>query len=92
VSGINESSQIISEIAVSSEEQSIGISQINGGIDQVAEVIQHISATAQESAAASQEMSGQSSFLDELISQFKLKNNQKSLLTTTQNSATTVNP
>jgi len=88
VSGINESSQIVSEIAKSSEEQSIGISQINSGIDQVAQVTQQNSATAQESAAASQEMSGQSSLLDELISQFKLKNAQESPLAITQNSST----
>ncbi|MCL1820132.1 MAG: methyl-accepting chemotaxis protein, partial [Oscillospiraceae bacterium] len=73
VSGINESSQIVSDIAQSSEEQSAGITQINHGIDQVAQVVQQNSATAEESAAASEEMSGQSSILEELIAQFKLK-------------------
>ena len=74
VSGINESSQIVGEIARSSEEQSLGISQINTGIDQVAQVVQQNSATAEQSAAASEEMSSQSAMLEELISQFKLKN------------------
>jgi len=74
VAGINESNQIVTEIAKSSEEQSAGIEQINRGIDQVAQVVQQNSATAEESAAASEEMSGQSSMLEELISQFKLKN------------------
>jgi len=74
VSGINESSEIVGEIARSSEEQSLGITQINTGIDQVAQVVQQNSATAQESAAASEQMSSQSSMLEELISQFKLKN------------------
>ena len=73
VSGINESSQLVAEIARSSEEQSMGISQINTGIDQVAQVVQQNSATAQESAAASQEMSGQSDMLQQLIGQFRLK-------------------
>ncbi|MDR1736795.1 MAG: methyl-accepting chemotaxis protein [Oscillospiraceae bacterium] len=73
VSGINESSQIVTEIAKSSEEQSLGIAQINRGIDQVAQVVQQNSATAEESAAAAEEMSGQSAMLEELISQFKLK-------------------
>jgi len=73
VTGINESSQLISEIATASEQQSLGIAQINTGIDQVAQVVQQNSATAQESAAASQEMSGQSDVLQQLISQFKLK-------------------
>ena len=73
VSGITESSQIVGEIARSSEEQSLGITQINTGIDQVAQVVQQNSATAEESAAASQQMSSQSTMLEELISQFKLK-------------------
>jgi len=74
VSGINESSQIVGDIAKSSEEQSQGITQVNIGIDQVAQVVQQNSATAQESAAASEQMSSQSSMLEGLISQFKLKN------------------
>jgi len=73
VSGINESSQLVSDIAKSSEGQSHDIQQINSGINQVAQVVQQNSATAQESAAASAEMSGQSGMLQELISQFKLK-------------------
>ncbi|MCL2003829.1 MAG: methyl-accepting chemotaxis protein, partial [Oscillospiraceae bacterium] len=74
VSGINESSLIVGEIAKSSEEQSLGIAQINKGIDQVAQVVQQNSATAEESAAASEEMSGQANMLEDLIAQFKLKN------------------
>jgi len=77
VSGIAESSRIVAEIAKSSEEQTVGISQINIGIDQVAQVVQQNSATAEESAAASEEMSGQSAMLEELISQFKLKNSER---------------
>jgi len=73
VSGISESSELIAEIARASEEQSMGISQINTGIDQVAQVVQQNSATAEESAAASEEMSSQSTMLEELISQFKIK-------------------
>ena len=83
VSGINESSQIVSEIAISSEQQSVGIEQINNGIDQVAQVVQQNSATAEESAAASQEMSGQSATLENLIARFKLKSNQRPALKST---------
>jgi methyl-accepting chemotaxis protein len=74
VSGINESSQLIAEIASSSETQSVGIQQINMGIDQVAQVVQQNSATAEESAAASEEMSGQSAMLQDLVARFRLKN------------------
>ncbi len=72
VSGINESSMLVGEIAAASEAQSAGLTRINSGIDQVAQVVQQNSATAEESAAASEEMSGQSAMLQELISQFKL--------------------
>jgi methyl-accepting chemotaxis protein len=73
VSGIHESSALVGDIAKSSEEQRLGIAQINRGIDQVAQVVQQNSATAEQSAAASEEMSGQSAMLEELISQFRLK-------------------
>ena len=76
VTGINESSLLVSEITAASELQSIGISQINVGIDQVAQVVSQNSATAQESAASSQEMSGQSLLMQELIAQFKLKDDR----------------
>ncbi len=77
VAGINESSRIVTEIAKSSEEQSLGIGQINSGIDQVATVVQQNSATAQESAAASEEMSSQSAMLEDLVSQFKLRDSSR---------------
>jgi len=73
VSGINESTRLVGEIARSSEDQALSITQVNVGIDQVAQVVQQNSATAEESAAASEEMSAQSSMLQELVTQFKLK-------------------
>jgi methyl-accepting chemotaxis protein len=76
VAGIDESNEIISEIARSSETQTVGITQLNTGIDQVAQVVQQNSATAEQSAAASQEMSGQSGMLESLIAQFKLKDGE----------------
>jgi methyl-accepting chemotaxis protein len=74
VSGIGESNQIAGEIAKSSEGQTADIEQINNGIDRVAQVIHQNSATAEESAAASKEMSEQSAMLQQLVAQFKLKN------------------
>jgi len=76
VAGIGESTQLVDDIANSSEEQSLGISKVKVGIDQVAHVVGDTSATAQESAAASQEMSGQSVVLEELISRFKLRDTE----------------
>ena len=74
VSGINESTKIVTEIARFSEEQAASIDQINTGIDQVTQVVHQNSATAQESAASAEEMSGQSTALEDLVSQFKLDN------------------
>ena len=86
VSGIDESTRLVGDIARSSEEQSDGIEQINKGVEQVAQVVQQNSATAEQSAAASEQMSGQSMMLEELISRFKLRNasgiGMKSLPTT----------
>ena len=74
VSGINESAQLTNRIAESLESESADVSQINIGIEQVANVVHQNSATAEESAAASEEISSQSAVLQDLISQFKLKN------------------
>jgi len=80
VTGINESTSLIAEIAKASEEQSLGISQINIGIDQVAQVVQQNSASAEQCAAASQEMSAQSDMLGQLIAQFKLNDSNEAIL------------
>jgi len=79
VDGINQSSGLIAEIDKASVEQSASITEINTGIDQVAQVVQQNTATAEESAAASKEMNDQSNMLQELISQFKLKKDNKAL-------------
>ena len=72
VEGIKQSYAIVSEIAQSSDEQAVAITQINTGIDQVAQVVQLNSATAEESAAASEEMSGQSTMLQQMMAHFKV--------------------
>jgi len=73
VSGIDESANIIAEIARSSEEQNSAMAQMNRAISDITQFVSQNSATAQESAAASQEMNSQASILRELISTFKLK-------------------
>jgi methyl-accepting chemotaxis protein len=73
VSGINESSKIVSDIAISSSEQYQSINSINDGVEKVASVVHQNSATAAQSAAASKEMSDQSAMLEKLIAQFQLR-------------------
>ena len=72
VSGINENSRFITDIAQASDEQSAGIERIKTGIDNVAQFIQKNSETTNESAVASGDMSRQTGMLKDMISQFKL--------------------
>lgn len=66
-------SNIVGNIAAASNEQAIGISQINQGVMQVSEVVQTNSATSEESAAASEELSSQAELLREQAERFTLK-------------------
>ncbi len=70
VIGINESGQLVGDIARLTEEQSASISQINVGMDQVSQVVQTNSATAEEGAATSEEITSQANTLEELIMRF----------------------
>ncbi|MEL7659131.1 MAG: hypothetical protein AAGU75_24840, partial [Bacillota bacterium] len=67
---------IISEIAKSSNEQAMGITQINTGLNQVSQVVQNNAATAEESAASSEELSSQAELLKEMVSKFRLRKMQ----------------
>ncbi|MDO9493925.1 methyl-accepting chemotaxis protein [Acetobacterium sp.] len=64
---------LVSNIAVASNDQATSIAQITQGIEQVSQVVQTNSATAEESAAASEELSGQAELLKNMVSEFKLK-------------------
>ena len=63
---------MVETIATASNEQSVDIDEVNQGIEQVSVVIQTNSATAEETAAASEELSSQADILKEMISKFKL--------------------
>jgi len=78
VSTVDKVANIVSNIAIASNEQATGIEQINQGIMQVSEVVQNNSATSEESAAASEELSSQAALLKDMVSRFKLKQNFKS--------------
>ncbi|MCP8969209.1 methyl-accepting chemotaxis protein [Ectobacillus ponti] len=64
---------LVNGISIASNEQAIGIGQVNQGIMQVSQVVQANSATSEESAAASEELSSQAELLRSKVSQFKLK-------------------
>ncbi len=68
-------SEINEKITESSKQSAESINQITIGIDQISSVVQTNSATAEQAAAASEELSGQAEILKQLISAFRLKNN-----------------
>lgn len=70
---VSNANDLVGEIAVASNEQALGVEQINQGLMQISDVVQTTSATAQETAAASEELSGQSAMLKSQVATFKLK-------------------
>jgi methyl-accepting chemotaxis protein len=75
VGDVTKAANLVGDIAIASNEQAMGIEQINQGIMQISEVIQTNSATSEESAAASEELSSQAIILREMVSKFNLKQN-----------------
>jgi methyl-accepting chemotaxis protein len=73
VEGVTKVTQLVIDIASSSDEQAIGVDEINKGITQIADVVQTTSATSEETAAASEELSGQAQMLKQQVETFKLK-------------------
>ena len=64
---------MVSGIASASNQQALGIRQINEGVTQVSHVVQSNSATAEEIAAASQALYSQAALLQEMVNQYKLQ-------------------
>ena len=70
---------LISNITISSNEQALGVAQINQGILQVSHVVQTNSATSEESAASSEELTQQALMLQEQVNRFQLKRGNHSM-------------
>lgn len=75
VDGISKAANLVGDIAVASNEQAAGITQVNQGIEQVSDVVQSNSATAEQSASASEELSSQADILKDMVAKFTLKKN-----------------
>lgn len=75
---VKKSEGIVTEIAEASNYQATAIAQIDRAIEQVSQVVQNNSATSQQCAAASVELSGQASRMRDLISVYKLGDNNDS--------------
>ena len=73
VDDVARAADLVGDIASASNEQALGIAQINQAISQVSQVVQTNSATAEESAAASEELSSQAELLKTSVSRFRIK-------------------
>ncbi|MGB5218838.1 MAG: methyl-accepting chemotaxis protein [Smithella sp.] len=69
---VNKVSQVVAEIAEASEQQDIGISQVNKAVEQLNQLTQQNAANAEESASAAEEMSSQSEEMRSMVAGFKL--------------------
>jgi methyl-accepting chemotaxis protein len=73
VKAVENAADLMGKIAVSSDEQATGITQVNNGIEQLSQVVQNNSATSEETAASAEELSSQAEMLKGLVGSFKLK-------------------
>jgi methyl-accepting chemotaxis protein len=72
VPSIRKTSDLVQEIASSSQEQSSGVGQINGAMGQLNQATQQNASASEELAATSEEMGGQAQQLQELMTFFRL--------------------
>jgi len=77
---IVETSQLVEEISTSSIEQKNGTDQVNDAMQQLNIITQQNASTSEELAASSEELAGQASILKEVITFFKITDEEKSKL------------
>jgi methyl-accepting chemotaxis protein len=73
VASVKQVSDLISEIAAASEEQSTGIEQVNRAVSQMDHVVQQNASLVEEAAAATESMKGQAASLLQTVARFRLE-------------------
>lgn len=73
VPSIRKTSDLVQEIAAASQEQSAGVSQINGAMGQLNQATQQNASASEELAATAEEMGGQSQQLQQLMAFFRIE-------------------
>lgn len=73
IKGINAIADTSKSLSESSQSQVTAMEQAEQGVNQISEVVQSNSAMAQETSATSEELSAQAETLDNLVKQFKLR-------------------
>ncbi len=66
--------EVMAEIAAASDQQTVGIEQINNAVDMMSQLTQQTAANSEESASASEELSGQAEEMRSMVNTFKLSN------------------
>jgi methyl-accepting chemotaxis protein len=74
VTSVKKVTDIVSEIAAASQEQSAGIEQVNKAVMQLDELTQQNAALVEEASAASQSMADQARALNETMARYKVDN------------------
>ena len=69
---VNKVSEVMAEIAASSDQQSKGVEQVNTAVEQVNQVTQQTAANAEESASAAEELAAQAEEMKGTVSSFSL--------------------
>lgn len=73
VIAVGKVNDLIAEIAQASQEQSLGINQINLGLTQIDQVTQQTTANAEENAAVAEELSAQADQMQQILERLKLR-------------------
>jgi methyl-accepting chemotaxis protein len=78
VPSIKKTSDLVQEISAASQEQSIGVGQINSAVTQLSQTTQQNATSSEELASTAEEMSGQAEQLQQTMSFFKTGSGAKS--------------
>ncbi len=74
VPAITKTSDLVQEISAASNEQSVGLGQVNSAMTQMNQITQQNASASEELAATAEEMSGQAEQLQQLVAFFKVQN------------------
>jgi methyl-accepting chemotaxis protein len=77
VPDIQETSRLVEEISVSSQEQDAGANQVNSAIQQLSMVTQQNASSSEEMAGSSEELASQAAELKEIVAHFKLQDEKR---------------
>lgn len=79
VGSIAKTSNLVQEIATASQEQSVGATHVNSAMEHMSKITQQNASASEQLAATAEEMSGQTEQLQNLMSFFKLHQNESVL-------------